>query len=220
MRIIGIVLTFVLILSTSHQNQVKAQTTDLLAGNILNGAVTGSVLGLATMGLQNSDDFAPLRIGLGSGILAGAGFAAYDIGTLPAGQEFFISGVFNDGNNTSIILLLDTMYGAGVGAVIGSAVMLITDKPQIKGLQYGGGAGAWIGFSFGIFDTFFMAERNKDFLSSNHLLNRNSIVEFNSDSMTFGMIHPTLISYTDLSGSTLSNEVKPALGLFSFKTRF
>lgn len=220
MRIIGIVLTLVLILSTSHQNQVKAQTTDLLAGNILNGAVTGSVLGLATMGLQNSDDFAPLRIGLGSGILAGAGFAAYDIGTLPAGQEFFISGVFNDGNNTSIILLLDTLYGAGVGAVIGSAVMLITDKPQLKGLQYGGGAGAWVGFSFGIFDTFFLAERNKDFLSTNTILNRNSVVEINSDSMQFGMIHPTLFSYTDLSGSALSTEIKPALGLFSFKAAF
>lgn len=197
----------------------KAQTTDLLAGNILNGAVNGSLLGLATMGLQNDGDFAPLRIGLGSGILAGAGFAVYDIGTLPQGQEFFIAGTFNDGNNSSIILLLDTLYGAGVGAVLGSAVMLIGNQPQVDGLRYGGSIGAWVGFGFGLFDTFVLAERNQDFIGSS-LLNRSSVFEMSNDSMKMGFLSPHVIQLTDFSGPTIENSIEPVLGVFSFRSTF
>lgn len=220
MRTLGIILSLVLFFCATIQQNAKAQTTELIAGNVLNGAVTGSLLGLATMGLQNSDNFAPLRVGLGSGILAGAGFAVYDIATLPAGQEFFIAGTFNDGNNSSIILLLDTLYGAGLGAVLGSAVMLISNKPQIDGLQYGGSTGAWIGFTFGLFDTFILAERNRDFLSLNSLIDRSSIVEYSSNKLQFGMIQPQIMTYTDLSGSTLTSEIRPVFGFFNLKAEF
>ncbi len=220
MRTSGILLSFVLILCAAFQQNAKAQTTELLAGNILNGAVTGSLMGLATMGLQNSDDFAPLRVGLGSGILAGAGIAVYDIATLPSGQEFFISATFNDGNNSSIILMLDTLYGAGIGAVLGSAVMLISNKPLLDGLQYGGSAGAWVGFTFGLFDTFVLAERNRDFLSLNTLMDRSSIVKYGNDNLQVGMIQPQLMTYTNLSGSTLTSEIKPFVSLFNLKASF
>ncbi|MFU8813370.1 MAG: hypothetical protein ACNA78_10420 [Balneolaceae bacterium] len=199
--------------------QTKAQTTDLLAGNILNGAITGSILGLSVMGLQDDGDFGPLRVGLGAGILAGGAFAVYDLTTLPQGQQFFISGTFNDGNNSSIILLLDTIYGAALGAVLSSAVMLIADEPQVDGLQYGSSIGAWVGFGFGLFDTFVLAQRNRDFMASK-LLDRDALVEVDSGFGSFNFLSPQIASYTDLSGNRLKAGYEPALQVFRFSTRF
>ncbi|MEX2436152.1 MAG: hypothetical protein WD735_05655, partial [Balneolaceae bacterium] len=159
-------LLLILLFFISQQALTQAQTKELLAGNVLNGAITGTLLGAATMGLNNSDDLTPLRIGVGSGILGGAGIAAYDLITLPKGQQFYISGIFNDGRNSSVLILLDTFYGAAGGAVLGSAVMLISNQPIIDGLQYGSGVGAWAGFGLGLLDSFFIAERNRDFISS------------------------------------------------------
>lgn len=213
-----IVLTILLIsvISTINQEQVKAQTTDLLGYNILNGAVTGSIAGLATMGLRNNDDFAPLRVGLGAGILSGAAIAAYDFSTVPDGQEFFISGTFNDGNNSSIIILMDTLYGIAGGSVIGTAIMLIQNEPLVKGIQYGGSIGAFTGIGFGMIDAFFLAEGNRDFVAQS-LFNRSSILEVNKTNHTIGFLQPKLISYNDFSGSM---EVEPALGLINFKSTF
>ncbi len=196
-----------------------AQTGTLLGGNVLNGALTGTALGAATMGLQNSNDFAPLRIGLGSGILAGAGLAVYDVVTLPSGQEFFISGIFNDGNNSSIIILLDTLYGAAGGAVLGSAVMLIGNKPIVDGLQYGSSIGAWAGFGLGLLDSFVFAERNRDFISAN-LFDRNSLIEVQHDRVTLGMISPDLVAQTSFTNEALTVEVQPAVKMFSLNARF
>jgi hypothetical protein len=217
-RLILLPLALLLITLISPQKS-SAQTGTLLGGNVLNGALTGTALGAATMGLQNSNDFAPLRVGLGAGILAGAGLAVYDVVTLPSGQEFFISGIFNDGNNSSIIILLDTLYGAAGGAVLGSAVMLIGNQPIVEGLQYGSSIGAWAGFGLGLLDSFVFAERNRDFISE-HLLDRNSLIEFQGDHITLGMISPDLIAQTSFSNQALTVEVQPALRMFSLNARF
>lgn len=208
---------FFIAFATPEKSQ--AQTGQILGGNVLNGALTGTALGAATMGLQNSNDFAPLRIGLGAGILGGAGLAVYDIVTLPQGQEFFISGIFNDGNNSSIIILLDTFYGAAGGAVLGTAVMLIGNKPVVDGLQLGSSIGAWAGFGLGLFDSFIFAERNSDFISSN-LLNKSSIVEFKGEKMKLGLISPDLVVEKSLADSQLSYDIAPAVKIFSIQTRF
>jgi len=171
------------------------------------------------MGLQNSSDFEPLRVGLGSGILAGAGVAVYDIVTLPQGQEFFISGMFNDGNNSSVIILLDTFYGAAGGAILGSAVMLIGNKPIVEGLQYGSSIGTWVGFGLGLFDSFFYAERNSDFVSSN-LLNRSSLIEIDRDQYTFGMISPDIVAQKSLGSDRLKYDFAPVLNMLSFRAQF
>ncbi|MEX2456460.1 MAG: hypothetical protein WD381_04060 [Balneolaceae bacterium] len=216
MKKLGLIILLISVLFTFNQEQVKAQTTDLLGYNILNGAVTGSIAGLATMGLRNNDDFAPLRVGLGAGILAGTALAAYDLSTLPSGQQFFISGTFNDGNNSSIIILMDTLYGIGGGSVLGTAIMLIQNEPLVKGLQYGGSIGALAGMGFGMIDSFFLAERNRDFVAQS-LLSRSSIFEISKTNHTVGFLQPKLISYNDFSGNM---EVEPALGLINFKSSF
>lgn len=199
--------------------QSNAQKLELVGGNILNGAITGSALGVASMGLSNSGDFSALRIGLGVGILGGTGLALYDISTLPQGQTFFISGVFNDGNNSSILILLDTLYGAAAGLAVGSAFALISNNPIMDGIQYGTSAGAWIGFGFGVFDAFFIAERNSDFVSDK-LLNQDSLFSLESESSTLKMLQPSLIGVTDLSGSSLQYRIEPTVNLFTYSRQF
>lgn len=205
----------ILLFSVLFQDSAKAQTIDLLGGNVLNGAVTGTFLGVGVMGLQNSDDFAPLRVGLGAGILGGAGIAVYDISTLPQGQQFFISGLFNDGNNSSIIILLDTMYGAAGGAVLGTAVMLIQNKPIVDGLQYGGSAGVWAGFGLGLIDAFLLSERNKDFTAAK-LLKRSSLIEFQAAGMDVEIGKPALYKTFSGDGRSLGYEFTPGIKFLSF----
>lgn len=209
----------VLFTSLLIQKNASAQTVDLLGGNVLNGAVTGTLLGVGVMGLQNSDDFAPLRIGLGAGILGGAGIAVYDIATLPQGQQFFISGLFNDGNNSSIVILLDTMYGIAGGAVLGSAVMLIQNRPIVEGLQYGGSAGVWAGFGLGLIDAFILSERNRDF-TANALLNRSSLLEFDAGTVDIGIGEPALYRTISNTGHSLNVKLNPGVKILSVGGKF
>lgn len=209
----------ILFTSLLLQKNASAQTVDLLGGNVLNGAVTGTLLGVGVMGLQNSDNFAPLRIGLGAGILGGAGIAIHDIATLPQGQQFFISGTFNDGNNSSIIILLDAMYGAAGGAVLGSAVMLIQNKPLVEGLQYGGSAGVWAGFGLGLIDAFILSERNRDF-TANALLNRSSLLEFNAGSVDIGIGQPALYKTISNTGHSFHYKLNPGVKILSAGSNF
>ena len=197
----------------------NAQSAELIGGNLLNGAVTGASLGVATMGLQNSSNLTPLRIGLGSGILAGAGLAIYDIATLPPGQQFFISGTFNDGTNTSVIILLDTFYGAVLGGALGTAVILITNSSLLDGLQYGTSAGAWLGFGFGLIDSFALAERNRDYMSNN-LGNRTALFELNSNNTRINIGEPGLFGYNDFTSSAVDFKIQPTINLLSIRSQF
>jgi len=216
------ILISILVVLTIHLfsfKQSNAQNVELVGGNMLNGAITGTALGVAVMGLTNSSNFAPLRIGLGIGILGGTGLALYDISTLPQGQTFFISGVFNDGKNSSIIILLDTLYGSAAGIAVGSAFALISNNSIMDGLQYGASAGAIAGFGFGILDAFVIAERNSDFVSE-RLSDRNSLIDIRGENMSLKMVQPKLVGVTDLSGSTLQYRLEPTLNLFTFSKQF
>lgn len=199
--------------------QSKAQSLELIGGNIVNGAVTGTILGTAVMGLQNSNDFTPFRIGLGAGILGGSGLAVYDIATLPRGQQFFKSGVFNDGNNSSIIILLDTLYGAGLGAALGSAVVLIGNNSLVDGLQYGASAGAWAGFGFGIVDSFILSEHNRNLVAGG-LVSGSGLFELSKNDTVIEFMKPGVVQSLSTDNGALSQNMNPALTLFSMKHRF
>ncbi len=211
-------LIIIFILNIHFTGNIHAQGAELIGGNLLNGAILGASLGIATMGLQNDSNLRTFQIGLGAGILAGTGLAIYDTATLPQGQQFFISGVFNDGRNSSIIILMDTMYGAALGAAVGSAFALIGNNSFVKGVQYGASAGAWAGFGFGLVDTFAIAERNRDFLSE--LINRDSLFKIANDDLSIRFLEPDLIAYRNLSGERLSVEVEPAINLISLRKSF
>lgn len=211
--------TFLFLLSALPIKQASGQSAELIGGNILNGAVTGTILGTATMGLNNSGDFTALRIGLGAGILGGAGIAIYDVATLPRGHQFFISGTFNDGSNSSIVILLDTVYGSALGAALGSAVMLIGNKSIVDGLQYGASAGAWAGFGFGLIDSFTLSERNRDFVSET-TEGRSAFFQLKRESSTFQFLKPDLAAQTVFEDGYMGVEVSPVINVVSFSTRF
>lgn len=212
----GVKVLLLLLILFLHYSESKAQTIEILGGNILNGAVTGSILGSATMGLQNSNDFTPIRIGVGVGTIAGAGLAIYDIASLPRGEQFFISGIFNDGRNTSIIILLDTFYGAAGGAIIGLAGMIIAKRPIVNGLQYGSSAGAWVGFGFGLIDAFAIAQRNRDFIGAG-LFDKKSLIEANYESTVIGLGQPALFSTSQFANGLISTKLHPVMGILSLK---
>lgn len=194
---------------------------ELLAGNTLNGAMNGVLLGGATMALQNSDDFGPVRVGLGAGTLYGMGMGVNNISQTSKGQQFYISGTFNDGTNTSILVLLDTIYGAAGGAIIASSISLIFQKPLAQALQYGTGTGAWVGFGFGIMDAFVFSE-GPDFSQQNLAQSYNNVSGLltysnASQSVKVGMLSPEMIVQKELSSNSFGTSYNFSLNLLELK---
>lgn len=156
-------ISLLLFLSSLLGSPAYAQENDrnlILASDLVNTTLNGAMLGSAVMGLQNSTEYKdPLRIGVGLGMLAGVGLAAYDLIQLENGRDL-VHGTFISGNNSSVVLIIDTIYGAVAGSVIGTAIILVANEPLTDGLQYGASLGAWAGFGFGLLDTFVLS-RNR-----------------------------------------------------------
>ena len=150
-------LSLLLVLALSYQpaQTVQAQSLNVVAGNTLLGAATGAALGGAGMALANSNSHRPIMVGVGFGTLFGFGIGIYDAATIASGTQ--ITGFFNTSPFSGAIIFLDTLYGAGTGALLGMAISLIGDTRIIKGVQYGAGAGAFGGFLFGLYDAFYHA---------------------------------------------------------------
>ncbi len=201
-------LTFFAVVLISFQ-PAKGQIK-VFFGDLLNGAVNGLALGGATMALQNSDDTAPLRVGLGVGILYGAGVGIYDVTRTPKGQPLYISGTFNSGNNSTVIVLLDTFYGAAAGAALGAAVTLISGEEILKGLQYGAGAGAWIGFGFGLIDSFVLSEGPEELMAAANgpPSSVSGLIRYSSPSHRFniGLLNPAVMSQYVVKGRTIQSQ--------------
>lgn len=205
-------------------NPASSQTIKLLAGNTFNGAATGVGLGGAVMGLQNSDDFAPLRVGVGAGTLFGIGVGFYDISQVAKGEQFYISGTFNDGTNTSIIVLLDTFYGAAAGAIVASSITLIANEPIVNALQYGSSAGAWVGFGFGLIDAFALLKGPGDFTASAsaNVNTAEGLISYSNADNKFGvgLINPSVTSFTTLNSSSLQRSTAFNLQLLNLNVNF
>lgn len=201
---------------------LKAQTIELLAGNTLNGAMNGTILGGASMAISNSDNFYHLQVGLGLGTLYGIGMAGYDIAK-GEGNEVLVSGLFNDGNNSTIIVLLDTFYGAAAGAVVVTSIMLVANEPLLDGLQYGAGIGAWAGFGFGIFDTFVLAKRTNSPLAGLNRTKNNAsgIVGLDLENgASLGFINPSLVQTFELTQTNFGRSINPTVEFLNFKFKF
>lgn len=200
----------------------KAQSIELLGSSTLNGAMNGVLLGGATMALQNSNNYRPVEVGLGAGTLYGIGMGANDMSQISKGEQFYISGTFNDGTNRSILVLLDTIYGAVGGMLVGSSVTLILQERIEKGLQYGAGAGAWLGMGFGLIDAFVLAEKPANLQAANISLPQKSVngllTYSNADqSIQVGMVNPEFIKQKQLSSKRYSTSYKPSVNVFELK---
>ncbi|MGM0547408.1 MAG: hypothetical protein ACQEST_11885 [Bacteroidota bacterium] len=203
---------------TLSQNSVKAQSIELLGGSTLNGAMNGVLLGGATMALQNSNEFRPVEVGLGAGTLYGIGLGAYDMSQIDKGEQFYISGTFNDGTNRSIIVLLDTIYGATGGMVVGTSLTLIMQEPVSKGLQYGAGAGAWVGLGFGLIDAFALSEKPGN-LQASAPQSVSGLLTYRNAGKSFeiGMVNPHLIEQKQLSTNEFQNSYSPAINVLELQ---
>lgn len=209
----------------SNTQKTHAQTIELMGGNTLNGAINGTILGGAVMGLSNSTNFTPLRVGLGTGILYGVGVGAYDVST-SEGNAIVVSGLFNDGYNSSIIVLLDTFYGAAAGAIVGTSVMLIAGQPLIDGLQYGSSAGTIAGFGVGLVDAFMLSERTESVPVSarNDLRNRAPGMAslMVNENASIGFVSPSIITRYSINPSKVetSLNVDPTINFINVKLNF
>ena len=174
------------------------------------------------MALQNSNEFDPLRVGLGAGTLYGISVGIYDISQATKGQQYYVSATFNDGDNSTIIALLDTFYGAAGGAIVAASFNLIANEPIDQALQYGAGVGAWAGFGFGLIDAFLLAERAGDFQAAAATDSRSpvgGIITVNNPESGFhvGLLNPTLHHQTRITGRRLTISSEPAVTLVNLQ---
>ena len=143
------------LLGTNDDPALSPNAGFTIAGNVVNATTTGAILGLATMALEDATDYQrPLSVGVGIGMLAGVGLSIYDLASVPPGEPVQQRGLFTSGSNTSLLLLMDTIYGAALGSVVGTAVILVSGDEITDGLQFGAATGAFVGAGFGLFDAF------------------------------------------------------------------
>lgn len=216
----GLLALFILIISNST---VLGQSFKVLAGSAFNGAVTGSMLGGATMALQDDLNWNNVEFGVGGGIIGGVGLGIYDVTRIQTGNSYYISGTFNDGESTSVIVLLDTFYGAATGALVGSAVMLMTDEYILDGIQYGAGVGAWVGFGFGLVDGMFVSNINSGGgYEGGYSSNASGIINMdykteNAGNWNVGLISPDLLTQPKLEQHKLGLQHNLTLDVLNFK---
>lgn len=211
-----------LILLISHGASF-GQSLKILAGSAFNGAVTGSMLGGATMALQDDLNWNNVEFGVGGGIIGGVGLGIYDITRIQTGDSYYVSGTFNDGESTSVIVLLDTFYGAATGALIGSAIMLMTDEYIVDGLQYGAGAGAWAGFGYGLIDGMVISSISSGggydggyASDAAGIINMNYKTK-NAGNWNVGLLSPDLLSQPELRQKELGVKHNLTLDVLNFK---
>ncbi len=220
---------FILNVGTADSN---AQSVKILGSNTLNGAINGVVLGGATMFVtdkkvnapfnKNLEDLYALQVGLGIGTLYGVSMGAYDVVT-GEGRQILVSGFFNDGNNSSIIALMDTFYGAAAGGIIALSVSLVSNDPIIEAMQYGIGYGAFIGFGFGLVDMFMIAKRSSEPIAFNK---QNTILAPGITTIDFenghsiGLVNPSLTPILQVNNHSMSQRLQPTLEIINLRMEF
>ena len=212
--------------------KAQAQTVQILANNTLNGAINGVVLGSAGMLIadkkvnapftKNMDDLYAIQVGLGVGMLYGVGVGAYDLAS-SGGQQMLVSGFFNDATNTTAILLMDTFYGAAAGTVISASITLLSSDPNLTDVKTGLGIGTYVGFTFGIFDGFFLADRSSAPISYSKTLPQAAqgfaSIQF-SNSTSIGVINPSISSFLEVDNGSLSQSVTPTIEFMNIRVNF
>ena len=223
MKYIKSFLTLLLFLSLCTQkSEAQSYTIEILGGNVLNGVLQGAALGGATMAITDDVDLAPIRVGVGMGILYGIGVGIYDV-KAAKGQKLLVQGSFNNGHNTAIIVLLDTGYGAAAGGIIATAAMLVANEPLLDGLQYGVGVGAFAGFGFGIFDAFVLSSRGPAPVASlKSKTDVNGLITMSnaSQNLQFGFISPALYDNFRITSTEILSQPQMGMNALNVKIHF
>ncbi len=219
-------LILIITMSLIRQSDAEAQVMRDVMFNTGAGTVTGAGLGGAVMLLNNSTDLDPLRVGVGAGTLFGLGIGIYDAFTIPSDDDYYFDGVFASGRYRGTVILLDTFYGAGTGALVGTAISLIGGTPVLEGLRIGSGTGAFIGFGFGLFDAFVLGRPVAfDDFFEDYTVSRtdapSGIISMEiSSSGSVSFFDAELISYHDFSTSTPKLQTDMALWVSRWSLNF
>ncbi len=219
-------------ITTNLVQTVNAQSVQIFTSSTLNGALNGITLGAASMFVTNAkvnapfnknlDDLYPIQLGLGLGTLYGIGLGAYDV-VSGEGRNILVSGFFNDGKNSSIIVLMDTFYGAATGGLIAMSLSLVVKEPLFDVAKYGIGLGAFVGFGFGIIDISVLAERSSEPVS---MQNTSSTIAGGLASISFkngtsiGVLNPSIFNNLELTSTRFSRKYNPSVDLINLKFNF
>ncbi|MEX0778274.1 MAG: hypothetical protein WD491_09245 [Balneolales bacterium] len=200
--------------------QADGQVLRVLANNTFAGTLNGAALGGATMALTNTDDFAPVRFGVGLGTLTGMGVGVYDASVNPG----YVQGAFNTMSSSGYIILVDTFYGVATGTIVGVAVSLLGNNRIANGAQLGAGAGAWAGFSFGMVDAFYISRGTAgdiDHFSANQPSSSEGLVQLKTGKKTqVGFLNPSIYAFPELSDQALSMRSRFGMEFASFSLSF
>ena len=217
-------LLIIIVFAGIYGQSLKAQKLKTLASNTFNGAMTGGILGGATMALQNSEQLDPVRFGVGLGTLGGLAIGAHDVAQSKNGQQYLIDGTFNRGNATTVIILLDSIYGAATGALVGTSINLMVDEPLVNGLQYGVGAGTWGGFLFGLVDAFYLSSIQSQPVS---ILSPDKNAEapaqwltINEQHTRISFLQPQLYSFKKVNPGSIQQKTGVSLSMVEFRVNF
>lgn len=192
---------------------LQAQGLQTLAGSTLVGSANGALLGIGTMALANTSHTGAVRVGIGTGTLYGLGIGAYDITAREIGMGYRVEGMFNSANYSAMIVLLDTFYGGVTGAIVGTALQLMADKPLIDGIQYGSGVGLWGGFVFGLADVFLFSDPIPSFGAAPLQAQPNQRV-------SVLLMQPTLMAAPTLQNGNTTVRWEPAVDVARVTIRF
>lgn len=149
-------LLIVVFLQLSYE--LQAQKVRIVTSDIVFGSATGALLASGGMAVTRSYNEDALRYGVGFGILGGVGLSVYDVVQAQGEDDYFVKGMLAEGNSTGKIIFMDTIYGAGLGMVVASAVSLIAKKSFVNSLAYGYSIGLWSGFGAGLVDAFLFSD--------------------------------------------------------------
>lgn len=173
----------------------NAQALKVTAGNTVLGTATGTMIWLGVMGLQNTDNFTPIRIGIGAGTIFGLGVGIYDVAQMGEFGYYSVEGLFNSTEYSGLIILMDTFYGGVTGAVLGMAVSLMSYDPILNGIRYGGSLGILGGFAFGLADAFYFSSNTGTFASLQKPANQvDGLINVTAKNLDLGLIHPAIYS--------------------------
>lgn len=218
MRRVLSLLCLAAVLFACKPDTAESQVVRGLANNTFAGTVNGALLGGATMALSNNDHFAPIRFGVGLGTLAGMGIGIYDASINPSG---YVEGTFHTSSNSGYIILTDTFYGAAAGTVVGVAISLVGNKRVASGAQYGAGAGAWAGFTFGLADAFYLSYQTTgiDYFSSRQ--QNAGLIQWQPGSRShIGFLNPSVYAFPESGPQTLSVKGRFGVELANVSYRF
>lgn len=215
---IYITLLMVLVITAAPLRETHAQSMRLVTVNTLTGALTGTMLGGATIALQDKSEieYHPLRYGVGMGTIVGLGIGFYDL-SRAGGAGYYVDGFVSSGNTSSTIILMDTFYGAATGAIVGSAISLMNESSLLKGLQFGSATGAWVGFAFGLVDAFLLSSTGSyDSFYDSFTLQKSEpsygMVEIRGSNYALGFLNP-IVFQTWQPSSPGEYSLTPRLGL-------